>query len=303
MTVNIIIIIVALLAVLLLLAALGFHFAGYVMGIKRQTLEQARAWQEGRYDLSWYDGLEKVDYTVSAEDGYQLHVQLLRNPEPSDKYVIISHGYTDNRFGALKYARLYLDLGFNAIVYDLRGHGLNAPTFCTYSVRESRDLAALIKDARARCAGLAVLGLHGESLGAATTAAVMRYRPQVDFAVCDCGFSEIASVLESGLREKKLPQQLLTLVSACAKLRYGYAFGQMRPVDALASNAVPMLFIHGAEDDFVPPEHSRRMQQATAGVSELKLIDGAGHATSVFTAPETYAKTVKGFLDGLGILK
>ena len=121
------IVIVVLLA---LTAALGFALAGYSMRIRGQTLEQARAWQAARYDLTFYDALEKTDYEVKSFDGYALHAQKLANPTPSGRYVIISHGYTDNRIGSLKYAREYLTLGFDVILYDLRGHGLNAPTFC-----------------------------------------------------------------------------------------------------------------------------------------------------------------------------
>ena len=292
--------IIAALALLALVIGLGFYLAAYAMGGKRQTLEEARAWQEEHYDLSWYDGLDKADYTVKSDDGYALHVQLVRHPSPAGKYVILSHGYTDNRFGALKYGRLYLDRGFSLIVYDLRGHGLNAPTFCTYSVRERRALLALIRDSRGRYPDMKLLGLHGESLGAATTAAVLGLRPPVDFAVCDCGFAEITSILRDGLRGMKLPGWLVHVASACAKVRYGYGFGQMRPVDALPGNRVPMLFIHGAEDTFIPPEHSRRMQAATAGKSELVLIEGATHAKSVLTDPKGYAGAVGKFLDELG---
>ena len=123
--------IVVVVVLLVLLFAMGFFFANYSMSIRRQTLEEARAWQEKHYDLSWFDPLEKTDYTVSSYDSYVLHAQFLKNPKSTGRYVLISHGYTDNRFGALKYAKMYLDLGFSIIVYDLRGHGLNEPTFCT----------------------------------------------------------------------------------------------------------------------------------------------------------------------------
>ena len=287
---------IAIWIVLALLAAavvgFGFYLARFSMTGKRQTLEEARAWQEEHYDLSWYDGLDKRDYTVTSGDGYALHCQLVCSPAPSDRYVIISHGYTDNRFGALKYGKLYLDLGFNLIVYDLRGHGLNAPTFCTYSVRESEDLNAVIADARARFGGMKALGLHGESLGAATTVAVLKYAPAVDFAVADCGFSEITPVLVGGLRAMKLPGGLVRVASACARLRYGYSFGRMRPIDSLAESRVPVLFIHGAEDDFITPDHSRRMYDAARGEKQLVLIPGAKHANSVLPDPAMYAEAV-----------
>ncbi len=284
------------LALLAVIVGLGFYLARFAMTGKRQTLDEARAWQEAHYDLGWYDALEKRDYIVKSGDGYALHCQLARNPEPSDRYVIISHGYTDNRFGALKYGRLYLDLGFNLIVYDLRGHGLNAPAFCTYSVRESEDLNAVIADARARFGDMKALGLHGESLGAATTVAVLKYAPAVDFAVADCGFAEITPVLVGGLRAMKLPGVLVHVASACAKLRYGYGFGRMRPIDSLAESRAPLLFIHGAEDDFITPDHSQRMFDAARGEKRLVLIPGAKHAGSVLTDPAMYAEAVGTFV-------
>ena len=186
-------VVIAVLAILMIAA--GFLIAGIAMAIKPCTPEESRAWQEEHYDLSWYDPLEKTDYTVSSSDGYVLHVQLLKNPDDTNRFVIISHGYTDNRFGSLKYAGIYLEQGFNVIVYDLRGHGLNEPTYCTYSVRERKDLMAIIRDSRERYGHPAVLGLHGESLGAATSVAVLEEKPPVDFVVADCGFADILTVL------------------------------------------------------------------------------------------------------------
>jgi pimeloyl-ACP methyl ester carboxylesterase len=257
------------------------------------TLEQARAWQKAHYDISWYDGLQKTDYTVSSDDGYVLHAQLIQNTIPTNRYVIISHGYTDNRFGTLKYAKMYLDLGFNVIIYDQRGHGENEPTFCTYSARERKDLQALVEDARARYENMTILGLHGESLGAATSVAVLQYKPEVDFVVADCGFSNIKEILMSGGR---LPGWMIDIVSLCAKLRYGYSYGEMRPVDCLAENQVPICFIHGAEDTFIPPKHSEEMKAATKGYRELHIMDGANHAQSVLVNPKEYKKIVELFI-------
>jgi hypothetical protein len=281
---------------LVLLAVLGFIFAGYSMGIKRQTLGEARAWQEAHYDLSWYDPLEKTDYTVASGDGYILHAQMLKNPDQVNRYVLVSHGYTDNRFGALKYAKMYLDLGFNVIVYDLRGHGMNEETFCTYSVRERKDLSAVIRDARERWPEASLFGLHGESLGAATSVAVLEEKPPVDFVVADCGFSDIVPVLKGGLQGMHLPGFMVDVASLFAKIRFGYSYQEMRPIDSLRENDIPILFIHGADDTFILPEHSQRMKEATRGYAEVHMIPGAGHAMSVLTDPEGYKNLVSAFL-------
>ena len=291
-------IILAVLAVLAIAA--GFFFASSSMSIRRQTLDEAKKWQEDHYDLSWYDPLEKTDYQVTSYDGYVLNVELIRNPVPADKYILLSHGYTDNRFGSLKYTKMYLDLGFNVIVYDLRGHGENEPTFCTYSARERKDLIVLIQDCRDRYQP-PLLGIHGESLGAATSIACLEEKPQIDFVVADCGFSDISNVLKGGVKSMHLPEGLVSLASVCARLRYGYSYDMMRPIDSLADNEVPILFIHGAEDSFILPENSERMEKETKGYSELHLIPEATHAASVLTVPAEYKEIVAAFLTKIGI--
>lgn len=279
-----------------LLTAGGLFLSSYTMNGTRQTLEEALQWQRDHYDLSWFDRLETESYLVPSYDGYELHCLLCRCPEESNRYVILTHGYTDNRYGALKYARLYLDKGFHCILYDLRGHGENAPTFCTYSIREGKDLYEIIKDSYSRYGAEITLGLHGESLGAASTIAALQYGPQVAFAVADCPFADIENVLRT-----RAPAPAVGWASLWAKLRYGYAFSEMRPIDALKNSQVPLLLLHGAADNFISPENSRRLYQAAQGPKELHLIPGAGHAQSVLTAPEEYAAIVHAFLEKLSM--
>ena len=288
--------------VLLLLAAVTFWIPSVIMTGSRQTLDEAFAWQSEHYDTSFCEELKKTDYTVSADDGYLLHAELLENPSgpaPMTHCVILSHGYTDNRMGSLKYVPTYLELGFSCIVYDLRGHGENEPDFTTYGIREGADLNCVIRDTRARYPDLTVLGLHGESLGAAATISCLKYKPQVDFAVADCGFSDIKSVLKEGYRSAGGMAFLIDLADLGARIRYGYAIGDMRPIDSLDGNEIPILFIHGSEDRFILPKNSEEMAARTMGRAEVCLIPGAGHAESVLTDPASYRAYVEAFLERL----
>ena len=262
-----IILIIILVVLLIMTAAFGFYGAGYSLNIRRQTLEEARTWQENHYDLSWYDPLEKTDYTVTSYDGYVLHAQFLPNPDRSSKYIIIPHGYSENRF------------------------------FCTYTARERKDLLAMIQDSRQRWPDMTFFGLHGESLGAATSIAVLEEKPPVDFVVADCGFSEIASVLRNGMQAMHLPGFLTGIMSIGAKIRFGYSYEDMKPIDSLKDNRIPILFIHGGSDSFVLPENSEKMKEATPGYAELHLIPNVDHAMSVISEPEQYREIVSAFLE------
>ncbi len=266
---------------------------------KRQTPEEAMKWQSERYDTSFYENLVKSDYTVSGYEGYVLHVQLLKNPEKTDKYIILSHGYTDNHIGSLKYVSMYLDLGYNCIVYDLRGHGENARTFTTYGILEGRDITCLVEDTWERYPDMTILGLHGESLGAASTITSLKYRPDASFVVADCGFSDIENVLRNGYKSAHLPGFLFEVADVGARIRYHYSLKDMRPIDSLDDNEIPILFIHGEADNFILPENSEDMFERTKGIKEFHLISGAGHAYSVLTDPVTYKEYVAAFLEKL----
>ena len=62
---------------------------------------------------------------------------------------------------------------------------------------------------------------------------------------------------------------------------------------------IPILFIHGEKDNFILPEHSEKMKNATKGYAEVHLIPEAGHALSVLTDPKSYHSYVSGFLEKL----
>ena len=292
---NVLIVVAVILVVLVCVITLGG--AHFVMNGKRPTLQEAWEWQSARYDTSFYEGLQKTDYLVAGYDGYQMHVQLLQNPNPTDRYVIFTHANTDNRIGSLKYVPMYLELGYNCIIYDMRGHGENEPTFCTYGHLEGKDLAELVKDTRKRYPDIAELGLHGESLGASTTIEALAYKPEVDFAVSDCAFADVESAIKQKFKTMHLPEFLVPLVNIGVRILYGYSIYDMRPIDALDGNAVPVLFIHGDADATVPPQSARELYERAQGKRELHYVVGADHAESVLVAPDEYREVVSSFLE------
>ncbi len=295
------ILIILIVVILVALIALTLWLPSFVMTGKRQTLEEAFAWQSERYDTSMYEKLEKTDYEVTGAEDYVMHVEFLKNPEPTTKYMIITHGYTDNRMGAYKYVPMYINLGYNCVIYDIRGHGENEPTFTTYGVLEAQDLMNLIADTRQRYDDIEQLGLHGESLGAATTITSMKYKPEVDFAVADCGFSDIENVLKNAYKIYHAPTFLVDLADIGARIRYGYSIKAMHPIDSLDDNEIPILFMHGAEDWFITPKNSEDMYERTKGYKMIHKIDKAGHAESIIVNPKEYESVVAEFLTNIGM--
>ncbi len=226
-----------------------------------------------------FDSLDSEKYTVEGINGYLLHCELLSDDKTrnSNKYVIISHGYTSNRYGTLKYTDSYISLGFNCIVYDLRGHGENDRAACTIGNFEARDLMRLISDTYSRYGDDIFLGLHGESMGSSTSINSLRYRPKVKFVVADCCFADLYELLKPAFKQKHVTF-LLPVINTIMKLLYGCTLHDTSAIKAIQGNTIPVCFIHGSEDDFITPSNSEALSKATSGYSEIHLIPKAGHA-------------------------
>ena len=82
------ILLIALIIIVIVAFLFTLWIASYVMsGGKRQTIEDAIVWQSRRYDMSFYNEVEKNDYMVEGANGYLLHVQFLKNPESTNKLI------------------------------------------------------------------------------------------------------------------------------------------------------------------------------------------------------------------------
>ena len=290
--------------IVIVLVAIGWY-CRFILGLASQiatpevsTLDKEISWEKEHGLWGNYDSYEKEEYTVKAYKDYELHVTLVKNPVETDKYVIISHGFKSNRYGAVKYVDSYMDLGFNCIIYDLRDHGENEKTTLSLGQFESEDLEKLIEDSYSRYGNIK-LGLHGESMGAATSLMVLAKKPKVDFVVADCGFSNLYDLLHAAYDVAKVGT-VLPSVNIAMKLRYGYDMKKTSPKDALVGNEVPVCFIHGEADTFILPENSQVNKAATAGYSELHLVPDAAHARSREVLGEAeYRSIISNFLNNI----
>ena len=294
---------IALAAVLILFCGLCAGFAMYIVHGRRQTIEEAWNWQQEHVkNASKLTRDMFKDYIVKGSRGEDIHVSFLPARNPGNKYVILAHGYTDNRFGMIKYAVHYYELGYNCIMFDERGHGENAKEPCSYSVREVDFLLDVLKDSFDRYGKDIVIGLHGESLGSATVLMSLKYdivKEHVAFAVDDCGFAKIIPVIERYMKVLHVPGWMIYPTDIAARIMYGISFKAAAPIAAVKENKIPLLCVHGAQDDFILPEHSRLVFEASKGPKEIRLVEGAGHAQSAIIDPEGYFEMLKSFLESV----
>lgn len=263
---------------------------------KKHTYEEAVEYEKAAGNWGDYDSFKKEPFILKSFDGYELHALFIPSKTPSEKYVIISHGWTYLKTGSVKYVNLFNSMGFNVITYDNRGHGENKKFPCSMGYRESKDLLLMIDHVTKKYEPK-ILGLHGESMGSAISAIALKEKPPVNFAILDCGYSDLKRLVKEIInRTAKAPIFLYHGMTLMSKILHGFFIGNVRPIDSMKDNEIPICFIHGAADDFISPEHSKRLNEACKGYSELHYIEGAGHAMSLDTAREVYYSIVKDFL-------
>ena len=103
---------------------------------------------------------------------------------------------------------------------------------------------------------------------------------------------------ENGIQIPPLPSHVaFSTLRRTTMRRGGFDLRSAAPVEAVARSKTPTLFIHGAQDDFVPANMMNKLYQAAACPKSFLWVPGADHATSVGTDPGLYWATVDTFLD------
>lgn len=291
--------IITVLILFIMLTTFSVAMANYLSTPRGLSLNEEKEWAISHGVWGELENYNTKEYTVKGKDDYVLHCEFVQNDNTKDtgKYVIISHGYNSNRYGAAKYVPVYIDLGYSCIIYDLRGHGENEKSVCTIGNYEAEDLAKVIDDTYERYGDDIFLGLHGESMGSSTSLSVMRYSPNVKFVVADCGFTNLYELIGNEFRSSHIAFSE-PCVDLALRVIYGYSMKDTSAIDAVNGCTVPVCFIHGKNDTFITPDNSERLRECVVGYSELHLIDGAEHAQSrEVLGISAYEEIVSDFLD------
>lgn len=268
------------------------------------TLDEARTFQgeKENIDFSDYDNVWKKEaFEVQGVHG-KIRGEIVFNDTLSKrpKVAVICHGHTWNRLNSLKYANIFYTKGYNVVMYDHAYFGESEGKFTTLGHYEKQDLSKVLDFVRKNFGENAFIGLHGESMGAATVLLELGVRNDIDFVVADCPFSHTMKYYrELCTKLTHLPSfPIVDMSNAMSKRKFGYNFNKVCPIDAVKHSLVPVCFIHGKADDFIYPSHSVKMfHESKSPLSELHLVEGAGHACSHLVNNEQYRKIVSDFVD------
>ena len=271
---------------------------------ERQHLERG-SWrdclEEIDREMAWFRAQKPEELTIRSRDGLKLCGSYLEAPD-AKACMLLCHGYRSR--GGLDFAlvlRTLYEHGCSVLVIDQRAHGRSEGKYIGYGILERYDCQQWAWFLHAKLGGRVPIFLEGMSMGASTVmmAAELALPPSVVGIIADCGYNSPWEELRHCIKYRyHLPVfPVLPLTELMCRLVAGYSLKGASAAASLANSPLPLLIIHGMDDDFVPATMTAENYAAAAGEKRQILVPGARHALSYLVDRERLEKELMDFID------
>ncbi|MGU8483743.1 alpha/beta hydrolase [Clostridium perfringens] len=302
----IILIIIAIIVIVFFLAT-GLYIFKSTVTRELHDIEKSytRYVENNLFDEALYNSASKEDITLKSFDGLNLTSTLIMNENPTNKFIVLVHGVSICYVGSLKYFDIFYRNGFNVLIVNQRRHGKSEGKYSTYGFYEKYDVNMWIEYLKSRFGNDIILGLHGESMGAGTVMETIPLNDSIKFVIEDCGYSNFHELIGFQITHayknrlvRKILRPSLIFANFFMKTKAKFSMKKIVPIDIVASTSLPMMFVHGKEDYFVPWYMAVDLYKAkTKGYKELYLVEGAKHAEALEVNKILYEKKIMTFIE------
>jgi pimeloyl-ACP methyl ester carboxylesterase len=248
------------------------------------------------------EGATLRDLSVAARDGVLLQAWFLEPRHRNGDAVILLHGLGDNRLGIVGYADLFLAHGYSVLMPDARAHGASGGAIATYGLLEADDIERwfdwLTMTRSPRC----VYGF-GESMGAAQLLQALPVATGFCAVAAECPFSTFREIAYDRMGQnfrtgpwlgRTVLRPLVEGALLYARRKYGLALDRVSPEEAVGASQIPVLLIHGQDDNNISIRHSRRIAASNPRVV-LWEVPNASHTNAIGAAPEQFPARLQEF--------
>lgn len=251
-------------------------------------------------DKEWLAERGLEDVYISSDDGLRLHGSFVSCGN-SKNVVICFHGYTSeglNDYSSL--AKFYYEQGFNLLIVDERAHGKSEGKYIGFGCLDRHDALNWIEYTIKRIGDECNILLQGDSMGASTVLMTtgLELPSQVKAAVSDCAFTSAWDVFSSVLKNMYHipPFPIMQIANRMVVREAGYGLNECDARKEVAKSHIPILFIHGDSDSFVPCSMVYELYDSCSSPKELLVVKGAGHVEAYYKNPDEYEEAVKKFI-------
>lgn len=238
---------------------------------------------------------------IISFDGLRLHADFLRGEPGTKVTMIFCHGYkSEAAFDFAAMYDFYRSLGYNLVYLNMRAHGKSGGKYIGFGVLDRFDVQSWAKKVAELFPDTSIF-LHGMSMGAASIlqSANLELDPAVCGIIADCGFSstnEVFRNLVGGLYH--LPATpFVDIFEAVNRMTAGYGFTDADSVRSMEKSRLPLAYICGDCDRYVPLDMAMRIYNACVQDKVLLIAEGAGHAASFMTENEKYKNLITEFIN------
>lgn len=251
--------------------------------------------------LTFEEDVADVRDEASGGSPIRLTAWWLPTPGPSDRTIVILHGYGDAKVGGIAWAPTLLGLGWNVLAMDSRAHGEAQGIYSTAGYFERHDVEQSINQLRtARPKETRHVALFGVSLGAAVALATAERMPDLAAVVCESPFTDYPTAARLHGKRMGMPLEFLQPWSVkLAEKISGAKFSDVRPIDLATRVTCPLLVFHAGDDPLVSPEAVARFSdvlKTRRGLTKHVVVPHAVHTKTILADPEAYRATLERFL-------
>lgn len=240
------------------------------------------------------------DIYINSYDNLKLHATWFPHRN-SKKIVICFHGYTSQ--GLSDYIGLsdyYMRHGYSMLLIDERAHGQSEGTYIGFGCLDRKDALKWIDWVIKTCGEDSKILLHGTSMGAATVLMTsgLNLPRQVRGIISDCGFTSAKAVFTHVLRSMyHLPAfPMIQIADTINRHKAGYGLDECNAAREVRRATIPILFIHGSADTFVPCQMCETIYKNCAAPKQKLIVEGAAHAESYYKDTKAYEKALDEFI-------
>ncbi|MDO4976092.1 MAG: alpha/beta hydrolase [Eubacteriales bacterium] len=188
------------------------------------------------------------------------------------------------------------EMGCNLLLVEQRAQGESQGKYMTFGLKERYDLMEWVRWYQENIDADIPIYLVGLSMGATTVlmASSETFPQEVKGIIADCGFTSPYDIIKKVSKQWfHLPEHpFMDSSRFYTKKRLGIDTKSWSTIDAVSHATVPILFIHGKEDHFVPYEMTVKAYEACTSEKDILLVDGARHGVSFIVDQEAYVEKV-----------
>ena len=236
---------------------------------------------------------------ITARDGVRLVGHWCPHPE-AKRIIIAMHGWRsswDHDFCTI--SGFWYDNGCSVLYPDQRGQNASGGDYMSFGMLERYDCLEWVNWVVQKCGTDIPVYLAGVSMGATTVLMASEFEmpSSVRGILSDCGFTSPEAIWRHVAKENlHLPYSVQhRLVDEMCRKKIKLSSKSCSTVEILKKAKIPVLFVHGTDDHFVPVEMTYRNYIACAAPKRLFIVPGADHGMSYLEDREGYENALKSF--------